>query len=437
MIFKRAGLILVSAITLFGFAAANTPIVNANSYFGGNGRIVFYAPVTLDNPGQEIYTVKPDGTDLQQVTSNAFADANPQWAPSGDKIAFDRHLLSGSNQQDIYIQNINSDGTANGAATVVSGANTTEREFDPSWSPDGTKIAFHRAGVVGGVDPNPYQIFVIDSVGGGLVRVTNDTNYADTEPTWNKDGNYLVFKHSVSPGSASAIAFKDPTTNDAPQEIDSEASGSIGSPQWSPVDNKVVYIKNSDVYVYDMGLASTRLLASGSYSAPTWSPDGKLIAVGLSNTITYLNAETGAVVAVKTVASSPGQTNEVDWARADAPPSTTHECTTSVNQDCTTFTPEIPAACQNITTAATHGTPKYEGSAFLFTPEADYVGTDNYVYSYYDENMNTITCTVNITVLPQAPASGSFTGKNIQQYVVITALVIAGGLILRRRLSPR
>ncbi|MBP9738881.1 PD40 domain-containing protein [Candidatus Saccharibacteria bacterium] len=449
MIFKRAGLILVSAITLLAFLVANSPIASANSYFGGNGRITFYSPGGFDNTAAEIYTIKPDGTDLKLGDANTISEANPQWAPSGLQIAFDRYVDS-TNKHDIFIQNVTADGSFSGPPVVLGGANSDEQDFDPSWSPDSTKIAFHRCTITNGSCVGAYQIQVVDVSSGVVTRITDDPGFQDTEPTWRKDGGYLTFTHEDNTNNIYSIQIATPNTHTANAglvqiDVGDSSSDLLASPQWSPTENKVVYTKNGNFWVYNQDTNTKRQLTTvGGLSAPTWSPDGKIIATGGANQIRYFSAETGDLVNTTTVASNPGLgfdatagLIEIDWARAEVPPSTTHECTTSVNQDCTTFTPEIPAACQNITTAATHGTPKYESNAFLFTPEADYVGTDSYVYSYYDENMNTITCTVNITVLPQAPATGITEKNNLLQYGIIAALIVSTGVVIKRRYSPR
>lgn len=440
---KKIVLALTAVLGLVASSLIPTFSVGANSYFGGNGRITFYSPVTLDDTTQEVYTINPDGTGLAQVTSNVLADANPQWAPSGNKVAFDRYV-DGTNQQDIFVQSVSSSGAGSGTATVVSGANTPAREFDPSWSPDGDTIAYHRCHLdVSNDCDSPYQIYTIPAAGGSATRITSIATHADTEPTWRKDGAYLVFGRRQVSDDARSIQIAQPVAGGGTiTQVDSGAADSMGSPQWSPTANKVIYTKGGDLWMYNQDTdtkeiwVDTSEIGTSSVSAPTWSPDGRYIAVGGSSQIRFFSATSKNTLVHTTTISSGGSTDltpsdgaiEVDWARATAPSNTVHECTTYVNEDCTQFTPSIPSACQSVTSSASHGTPGYTNGAHIFTPEANYVGTDTYVYTYEDGSFNQITCTVNITILPRSPDSGRSASSRTWLYLMGLIPASAAGL---------
>ena len=60
------------------------------------------------------------------------------------------------------------------------------RRSIPTWSPDGTRIAF--SGLTGGLT----DLFTVDVASGAVNRLTNDA-YADIQPAWSPDGERIAF----------------------------------------------------------------------------------------------------------------------------------------------------------------------------------------------------------------------------------------------------
>ena len=90
------------------------------------------------------------GRSIQNLTLSKMADDfNPVWSPCGTKIAF-VSAPRGKNS-DIFI--MNADGT-----NIRNVSNTIERDLGPAWSPDGTKIAFS-SNIGSG---SAFEIFVVD-----------------------------------------------------------------------------------------------------------------------------------------------------------------------------------------------------------------------------------------------------------------------------------
>ena len=99
-------------------------------------------------------------------------DWDPAWSPDGTKIAFASDGARALNHGDIFV--VNSDGSGRTNLT-----NDPASDDLPAWSPDGTKIAF--VSTRGGA----HSIFVMNADGTGVTRLTNNAGY-DGEPAWRR-----------------------------------------------------------------------------------------------------------------------------------------------------------------------------------------------------------------------------------------------------------
>src|SRR5204863_8969664 len=87
------------------------------------------------NNSEDLYTINADGTDQVRLTNDVQNQQNPSWSPDGAKIAFALHTDSPNSVPAPGIFTINPDGT--GLTRLTTGAHD-----DPVWSPDGTRISF-------------------------------------------------------------------------------------------------------------------------------------------------------------------------------------------------------------------------------------------------------------------------------------------------------
>ena len=99
---------------------------------GQNGRLAFHADT---DAGSQIFTVRPNGRDLRQIT-HVDGDARvPDWSPDGRRIAF---ALETEDSSRIAIMN------ADGSDLVVVPAAPGTFEGDPSFTPDGDRLLIDR-----------------------------------------------------------------------------------------------------------------------------------------------------------------------------------------------------------------------------------------------------------------------------------------------------
>ena len=111
------------------------------------------------NGHMEIYTMRIDGSDVQQLTHHGVYAAHPTWSPDGAWIAFHMGPIG---QWDIGI--VSADGSDLRQVT-----SNPASDFHPVWSPVANRIVFEsmRAG--------PPNLFLYDVDTGDLTQLTDDS----------------------------------------------------------------------------------------------------------------------------------------------------------------------------------------------------------------------------------------------------------------------
>jgi TolB protein len=273
-------LVLVIIATL-GWVAVSSAPAGATTP-GANGRIAFSSDGAGD---RDIWTVKPDGSGLANMTSAPGAPGfalEPQWSPDGTKIAF---RAGATAHAEIYT--MNADGT--GFTQLTSNA---VKDYSPAWSPDGSMIAF----ASNRNDPDPTNcvdltgcnddIFVMPATGGSPVQVTFDSG-ADEYPQFSPDGSQIAYQTDV--GGAFAVYTVNLATL-ATTKLTADRLGA-GYPDWSPDGAKITFTNQvicsliptrdckSNVYVMNAnGSLITQLTGKfGNNLYPGWSPQGDKI----------------------------------------------------------------------------------------------------------------------------------------------------------------
>jgi uncharacterized protein (TIGR01370 family) len=170
-----------------------------SSYSRDGQWLVFEADPDLSEEQQQgsIWKVRSDGTGLVQLTEGAD-DRQPNWSPAGDRIVFQRRT-PGSEDWDLYT--IAPDGSDIQPVTTGPAEDT-----DASWSPDGRWIVY--SSDLGDL-PTP-AIFIVPAGGGNPSRITHDDSRYDGAPAWSPDGQWIAFESYLGDEDAPAALWLTP-----------------------------------------------------------------------------------------------------------------------------------------------------------------------------------------------------------------------------------
>ncbi|HEV8564002.1 MAG TPA: hypothetical protein VGR41_03755 [Actinomycetota bacterium] len=243
------------------------------------------------------WTIRPDGSDRTKVDVDVPGFVGvPSWSPDGTRIAFavnsfdDPHPPGG--YYDIY--------TANADGTDPTRLTSEEIDHNPVWSPDGTRIAY-----VHGYS-NDQQIWVMNADGSDPHQVT-DRKGLNIFPSWSPDGSNIAFV-SYEGSNADIYVMNADGTNvlrltDDPAHED--------QPAWSPEGERIAFTSEGgeDSGIYTMSPDGSGVIKLLDDPDPAnlgiaWSPDGTRMAIvsirgpGNDRNVYVLDIETGDLTTI-------------------------------------------------------------------------------------------------------------------------------------------
>lgn len=159
----------------------------------------------------------------------------------------------------------------------------------PSWSPDGKKIAFQAYW-----DGN-WHIYTVNTDGSGLKQMTSG-EFDHREPHWSPDGTTLAFSSDKN-GSYDIWTLQ--IVSEQMKAVTS-AEGNESGPAWSPDGANLAYVSETDgnfqlvTQSAESSEASSLYAAKGKLTGASWSPDGNQVLINEHKDVTANLMRVGA-----------------------------------------------------------------------------------------------------------------------------------------------
>ncbi len=237
-----------------------------------------------DYYGWEICTMATDGTNSKNITNSTAMDLHPSWSPDGTKIAFES-TREWHNRSSIYVMD------ADGNNVTCLTPETKICRF-PAWSPDGKRIAYCVMKMSGGGAIGPDNIITMNTDGSAKTLLTEGYS-----PSWFPDSQRVAFiadildgweirsidlygsdikRHGVLPRARANYGLPLPST-EFPMLAVSPDGNSIALEYYDFMAGQKIYILELDTGEL---INLTGELYGYSY-CPAWSSDGDKVAFTL------------------------------------------------------------------------------------------------------------------------------------------------------------
>ncbi len=197
------------------------------------------------------------------------SDSAPSWSPDGTRIAYahTHGTVESADRAGIYLI----DAQGGTPVQILSGDYAY-----PDWSPDGRRLVINAVNGHRG-------IFTITATGDSLTKLTSAWGYATK---WSPDGTTFAYQtYDRTQVYRMWLMASDGT---GARALNPAGTDSWFEPDWSPDGNRLLHVRlgagvpKPELFVMDTTGAAVQRLTHDGFEAryPVWSPDGQWIAWG-------------------------------------------------------------------------------------------------------------------------------------------------------------
>lgn len=266
-------------------SAELAPVPAAKSWTVGKWRLVLVVVAVVAAAAFAFIWLSLKTADSEPMTIVPFTsypgqETAPSFSPDGSRIAFawdnGTGNRSGRPQYDLYVKAI-------GSEKLLRLTNHPSDWISSTWSPDGTQIAFHRLAV------DDTGIHVVPALGGPERKlIATHAPYDLAAPlSWSPDGKWIAYSDMENGGTGNRDFLLNVETLESHEYQHDAACRHQGFPTFSHSGQELalVCVHNTTSYAYlvsDLGGKSTRSLITFHelVTGPLWTADDKSLIVG-------------------------------------------------------------------------------------------------------------------------------------------------------------
>jgi Tol biopolymer transport system component len=203
-----------------------------------DGTKIAYETELSDGSGQEDIIVAPattlGGNSPQAVnltSSPGVIENRPVWAPNGSTIYYSYLPTAAGEDADIYREPSNNSDLLVGPENVV--LDTANNEFQPALSPDGTRMCFTRGAVGAFATNDTADVYTVNADGtGALTNLSDNAVTGDYNCTWSPDGTKIAYVRGIF--NTGALMYKNSNDTGAAELLADDSAGNFdGNPDWA------------------------------------------------------------------------------------------------------------------------------------------------------------------------------------------------------------
>jgi TolB protein len=247
--------------------------------------VIAYTQMTDSGPEIHAVYLSPDNPEVWSITDTPGAAVLPRWSPNLAYLGF-LYYEPDAEDVDFWVADIAADGVTR---PVTTGGVAGVEAY--TWSPDSRHVAYDAPQP----DGSERDVFVLDMASGERTNLTDGSESWDSDPSWSPDGQRLAFSSDRDIDGEPALNNIWTMANDGSGLVNlTQSVWEDLSPSWSPDGDVIAFYRWSlaepeeggpaGLWIVSAEGGEERLvaelpgLAGPGYDPPAWSPDGELIA---------------------------------------------------------------------------------------------------------------------------------------------------------------